>query len=123
MNRTLKYYPHRFNVNTVEVTLDWKVEFLQIITRMFGINGQFLLKDVIDLFDSFSEPAIRNKFYRLYNQGLFIRELRLFDVDFGRKNIYVYRFANYWKDYYHLYGGFNIQGPLVDVRKRYLVHN
>ena len=113
MQRTIKYYPRRYNGKSIRVVIKWTPEFLESVKNRFGFYKDFTSKDVISLFKCVSEgDAARHKLSRLYRQGWFVRRL---EPGYLTRSYYIYNFSEGAKQYNRYYGSFKT-GPLVAAR-------
>ena len=80
--------------------------------------GKFTATDIARLFDTYPPNSIKLKLKRMYTHAWFHRELKPIDVDYGRRNVYVYSFSPSAIHYFSMYGGFDTMGPLVEVKSK-----
>jgi len=116
MEKTTKYYKNRFGGKTVKVIIEWNADFLQLIKNRFGLDCEgFTSSEIEDIFrHECSKTAAKLKLWRLFKQGWFSRRKEALGYNtIGRKNIFLYSFTPSAKKYYHYWGSFNENGPLV----------
>lgn len=116
MEFVVKCYPTKCKKN-VRAVLNWTPEFLEVISKKFGLNGKFSSVEIEEFFRHYaSRNAIRLKLRRLYRCGWFIRRLEGHSEKRPNRSVYLYEFSNSSKKYQIYWVGFNYndRSPLMN---------